>query len=415
MVEFNVSGSGVLTVDSDTLYVDNGIQVDEMYDQTMGVYLDMGLGLSSALIPSENTVTTPEAGEIILPGNGPQPSDISIENIVFDGDNVSFDIYVNEIPSTITGWSSIVFRGNLNDEFITSPGLDSGAEFVTLSDEFSDIYASPQIWLYDDYLSIKPSSGFNPVNFTGKVASFSGPAGLFGSMADDGTNTTTWNPQDLLYNSDSGLENNFGFFSDSVQFYQDAFVYPYMDDLLTLNALEDDGSTRLALDGTVGDVNAMPWMIELTDYDDVFIGRDAVYDSATNSYDPGNEYHSNHGSDMIDGGGGLNTADFFLFTSMGFNLNGIDFNMNDWTGVDIDEGAYHHPWHGFQIVHGTAGWGYHLWNRDNDHSVPEEFMHMQLGDNHIHSGAGTNIIIGGDGSNTIYGNGGRDYLDLNSG
>ena len=138
-------------------------------------------------------------------------------------------------------------------------------------------------------------------------------------MADDGTNTTTWNPQDLLYNSDSGLENNFGFFPDSVQFYQDAFVYPYMDDLLTLNALEDDGSTRLALDGTVGDVNAMPWMIELTDYDDVFIGRDAVYDSATNSYDPGNEVIiATYGYDMIDGGGGLNTADFSLFTSMGF-------------------------------------------------------------------------------------------------
>ena len=56
MVEFNVSGSGVLTVDSDTLYVDNGNSSDGYYDQTMGVYLDMGLGLSSALIPSQNTV-----------------------------------------------------------------------------------------------------------------------------------------------------------------------------------------------------------------------------------------------------------------------------------------------------------------------------------------------------------------------
>ena len=268
-----------LVVNNDSLYVDNGNDDTGASDQTMGVYLDMGLGLASALVPSENTVTTPEAEKLFSLVNGPQPSDISIENIVFDGDNVSFDIYVNEIPSTITGWSSIVFRGNLNDEFITSPGLDSGAEFVTLSDEFSDIYASPQIWLYDDYLSIKPSGGFDPVNFTGKVASFSGPAGLFGSMADDGTNTTTWNPQDLLYNSDSGLENNFGFFSDSVQFYQDAFVYPYMDDLLTLNAFEDDGSTRLALDGTESDVNALPWVIILTEQDDIFIGRDAVYDN----------------------------------------------------------------------------------------------------------------------------------------
>ena len=45
----------------------------------------------------------------------------------------------------------------------------------------------------------------------------------------------------------------------------------------TLNALEDDGSTRLALDGTVEDVTALPWVIELTGQDDVFIG----YDSAT--------------------------------------------------------------------------------------------------------------------------------------
>ena len=82
--------------------------------------------------------------------------------------------------------------------------------------------------------------------------------------------------------------------------------------------------------------------------------------------------------------------------------------------VNIDEGSYHQNWHGFQIVHGTYGdtiYG----TGDNDHSVPEDFMHIQLGDNHIHSGAGTNIIIGGGGSNTIYGNGGRDYLDLNSG
>ena len=114
VVEFNVSGSGVLTVDSDTLYVDNGNSSEGYYDQTMGVYLDMGLGLSSALIPSSNTVTSPEASIIV-----------------------------------------------------------------------------------------------------------------------DSTQTTV-----------------------------------------------------NTLDGTVGDVNAMPWMIELTDYDDVFIGRDAVYDSATNSYDP---------------------------------------------------------------------------------------------------------------------------------
>ena len=175
--------------------------------------------------------------------------------------------------------------------------------------------------------------------------------------------------------------------------------------------MDSTQTTVNTLDGTVGDVNAMPWMIELTDYDDVFIGRDAVYDSATDSYDPGNEVIiATYGYDMIDGGGGLNTADFFQIGS-GY---GIDFNMNSGS-VNIDEGAYHQNWHGFQIVHGTAGGDTIYGTGDNDNSVPEEFMHMQLGDNHIHSGAGTNIIIGGDGSNTIYGNGGRDYLDLNSG
>ena len=32
-----------------------------------------------------------------------QPSSVSFENVVFDGDNVSFDIYVNEIPSYLIG------------------------------------------------------------------------------------------------------------------------------------------------------------------------------------------------------------------------------------------------------------------------------------------------------------------------
>ena len=81
-------------------------------------------------------------------------------------------------------------------------------------------------------------------------------------------------------------------------------------------------TTVNTLDGTVGDVNAMPWIIELSEYNDVFIGRDAVYDSATNSYDPGNEVIiATYGYDMIDGGGGLNTADFFQIGE-GY---GIDF------------------------------------------------------------------------------------------
>ena len=149
-------------------------------------------------------------------------------------------------------------------------------------------------------------------------------------------------------------------------------------------------TTVNTLDGTVGDVNAMPWIIELSEYDDVFIGRDAVYDSATNSYDPGNEVIiATYGSDMIDGGGGLNTADFFQIGT-GY---GIDFNMNSGS-VNIDEGAYYQNWHGFQIARGTAHSDTIYGTGDNDHSVPEDFMHIHFGtDGHVHSGAGTNILM----------------------
>ena len=45
--------------------MDNGDDDTGASDQTMGVYLDMGLGLASALVPSANTVTTPEAANIV--------------------------------------------------------------------------------------------------------------------------------------------------------------------------------------------------------------------------------------------------------------------------------------------------------------------------------------------------------------
>ena len=163
----------------------------------------------------------------------------------------------------------------------------------------------------------------------------------------------------------------------------------------------DSQTTVNTLDGTVGDVKDATWIIELSEYNDVFIGRDAVYDSATNSYDPGNEVIiATYGYDMIDGGGGLNTADFFQIGE-GY---GIDFNMNSGS-VNIDEGSYHQNWHGFQIARGTAHSDTICGNRDNDNSVPEDFMHIHFGtDGHVHSGAGTNILVGNGGGDTIYGN-----------
>ena len=63
------------------------------------------------------------------------------------------------------------------------------------------------------------------------------------------------------------------------------------------------------LDGTVNDVTALPWVIELTGQDDVFIGRDAGITQP--KHDLAHEVIiATEGYDVIDGGGGLNTADF---------------------------------------------------------------------------------------------------------
>ena len=83
VVEFNVDdGSGVLMFLNLSIVIRCMltmvilVMVRSDVDQTMGVYLDMGLGLSSALIPSSNTVTSPESTSIILASN------VSIEKTV---------------------------------------------------------------------------------------------------------------------------------------------------------------------------------------------------------------------------------------------------------------------------------------------------------------------------------------------
>ena len=53
---------GVFGVDSTSLYTDQGADGSLI---EMGVYLDLGMGLASTLLPSQNTVTAPKAGEIV--------------------------------------------------------------------------------------------------------------------------------------------------------------------------------------------------------------------------------------------------------------------------------------------------------------------------------------------------------------
>ena len=233
----------MLTVDSDTLYVDNGNSSDGMYDQTMGVYLDMGLGLSSALIPSSNTVTSPEASIILA-------------------SNVSIEKTVEVTVQNIEGQNKYFFDGVVEENFELIAG---------------------QTYIFD--WSGVPN---HPLKFstTTQDGTHLGGEEYTDGVVIDGTTTT------ITASDNTPL------------------LYYYCENHDGMGTGDVTTSIFVTLDGTVGDVNAMPWMIELTDYDDVFIGRDAVYDSATNSYDPGNEVIiATYGSDMIDGGGGLNTAD----------------------------------------------------------------------------------------------------------
>ena len=53
----------MLGVVTSSLYTDQGADGNTPTD--MGVYLDLGMGLASTLLPSQNTVTAPKAGQII--------------------------------------------------------------------------------------------------------------------------------------------------------------------------------------------------------------------------------------------------------------------------------------------------------------------------------------------------------------
>ena len=79
---------------------------------------------------------------------------------------------------------------------------------------------------------------------------------------------------------------------------------------------------------------------------------------------------------MIDGGGGLNTADFSsLSTTSGIYSSSHPITFNMMTGqVEIYSLSSNQQWHGFQIVYKNGDTIYGT--GDNDHSVPEEFMHI---------------------------------------
>ena len=183
-----------------------------------------------------------------------------------------------------------------------------------------------------------------------------------------------------------------------------------------LVSLEGSPSVIDTLDGTVNDVTALPWVIELTGQDDLFIGRDAVYDSSTQSYDLAHEVIiATEGYDVIDGGGGLNTADFSQLDIANLS-GGIEYSMA--TGEAAIGGTsyssdYSQNWYGFQSVIGTD-------NDDYIYGTGEETLRHQklyafhFGDDaHIHNTAGSNIIVSGKGDDDIYANGGSDFIVLN--
>ena len=231
-------------------------------------------------------------------------------------------------------------------------------------------------------------------------------------MADDGTNTSGWDAQDLLFNPNLGNENNFGFEADRVQFYQDAFVYPYMDDLLTLSELQ-----KTTLDGTYTSVNDIAWTVELSDRTDIFYGRDAVADtnSETGYAISVEEIIATDGDDQVDGGGGYNLANFSSLINSG-NTSGVNFNMQsgkaDWYSSNAvsDQDLF-----GFQSAIGTTvSVGDDIFGTgEMDNTVPEKMFEIRLGDKTIQHGDGSNVIIGNGGSDLLVGNGGEDILYLN--
>ena len=58
-----LENDGVFGVVTSSLYTDQG--ADGTQTNEMGVYLDLDMGLASTLLPSQNTVTAPKAGEIV--------------------------------------------------------------------------------------------------------------------------------------------------------------------------------------------------------------------------------------------------------------------------------------------------------------------------------------------------------------
>ena len=115
------------------------------------------------------------------------------------------------------------------------------------------------------------------------------------------------------------------------------------------------------------------------------------------------------GNDTIDGGGGLNAADFSTFGTS----NGVAFDMNSGqVSIYTSTDSYQQNWHGFQIALGTDQNDSFYGTGEEDNAVPEEFMHFHFGDDHIQSGAGSNIMVSNGGGGTFLGNGGNDFLYL---
>ena len=260
----------MLGVVTSSLYTDQGADGNTPTD--MGVYLDLGMGLASTLLPSQNTVTAPKAGQIIQDNSARYSLNLINDETVININLV--DSFLDSEPEEISS-VTLDFSGSSYDRQAFQMGAVSVSGLTVdyfKSDgsqaSFSDIVA---------YMTITKSDGGN----------------LLDTISDgEGTHLMRMDTPALM---DSFDVNASSYYSSDGEV-----------------SFGSDGGAPINLDGTYTGVNDIAWTVELSDRTDIFVGRDSVADSASaTGYLPGIEtIIATGGDDQIDGGGGYNVADF---------------------------------------------------------------------------------------------------------
>ena len=430
VVEFNIIKDS-LVVDTATLYNDNGGDASGT-TTPMGVYLDMGLGLASSLVHLKilsphlkqhkllsKSIVRPKKYLLILHIsmvrqficqyilmlqvlsiylNLQHYFALQMENMP-----VLSQYFIDNMPGTENA------SGTQNDY----SELDGTTQFVAgnyrVSELGHDLYVgfAPaedgkfylQLFDANDTLSDYPITNLVEPgeNFIGEIVLDDGLIGEASMYAEFFALTTpeAW---------DSAL-GTFFWNMDNMQ-------------MAPVGVGSVQKSVVSTLDATENDVNTLPWGISLTDYDDVFIGRDDK-DNGDGTYTTTVEVvAASLGNDTIDGGGGYNSAYFGHIGTDYFNpldpVNNVSFDMNSGeVSIYTSTNEYQQNWHGFQEFIGSAAQDFVIGTGENDPSIIDDIFTLTVGDNVFTNNTGSNVMISNGGGGTFYGNGGTDIIFLN--